>query len=84
MTADGDLHALALAVARIEGKLDGALAAATDHETRLRGLEAVNHSDHETRIRRLERALWMSAGAAAAAGGGIGATLSALMGLGTH
>ena len=71
-------------LARIETKLDTALAAVADHETRMRGLEAVNHTDHETRLRKLERAMWLSAGAAAAAGGGIGATLSAVFKLGTH
>lgn len=56
-----------------------------DHETRIRTLEAQianRDHDHETRLRHLERALWMSAGAAAAAGGGIGATLSAIFNIG--
>jgi len=56
---------LALTVARIEVKLDQALA---------------QHDDHEARIRRLERALWTAAGAATAAGGTVGAIVSQLMG----
>lgn len=65
-------------LARIETKLDTALRDVEDHETRLRALEAIVPKDHEARLRKLERALWLSAGAAAAAGGGIGATASAL------
>lgn len=64
MTAADDLHLLALAVARIEGKLDGALAASTDHETR---------------IRSLERWRWALTGAAAAAGAGSGAAVTSLL-----
>lgn len=56
---------LALAVARIEVKLDQALA---------------NHADHEVRIRRLERALWMAVGAGLAGGGVAGAIAAQLMG----
>lgn len=56
---------LALTVARIEVKLDQALA---------------QHADHETRIRRLERALWMAAGAGLAGGGVAGAIAAKLMG----
>jgi hypothetical protein len=50
---------------RIEVKLDQAL---------------IQHGDHETRIRRLERALWMAAGFAATAGGGVGALLTTVLG----
>lgn len=53
-------------VARIEVKVDQAL---------------IQNADHETRIRRLERALWMAAGFAAAAGGLIGAVVAKLIGL---
>ena len=61
------LHEIALSVARMEGKLDGALA---------------QGADHEIRIRKLERALWVAAGAGAAAGGGVSAIVSALTGTG--
>lgn len=54
-----------IALARIETKLDRALSDGTDHETR---------------IRKLERALWAATGAAAFAGGGIGAFVSKLIG----
>lgn len=56
---------LALTVARIEVKLDQALA---------------QHADHELRIRRLERAVWIATGFASAAGGTVGALASQLMG----
>lgn len=52
-------------LARIETKLDQALA---------------NHADHESRIRRLERALWMVGGLASAGGGSLGALLTHLTG----
>jgi hypothetical protein len=52
-------------LARIETKLDQALA---------------SHADHENRIRRLERALWMVGGFAAAGGGSLGALLTHLTG----
>ena len=67
---------------RIETKLDTALSDLEDHEIRIRNVESNNHIDHESRLRKLERALWLSAGAAAAAGGGIGASLSAVLNLG--
>ncbi|MCE7008726.1 hypothetical protein LWC34_38835 [Kibdelosporangium philippinense] len=54
---------------RIETKLDLAL---TQHREEL--------NDHETRIRKLERALWIAAGFAATAGGGVGAVISQIMG----
>ena len=71
--------------ARLEARLDRALSDVDDHEARIRTLEseiAQRDHDHEVRLRRLERALWMSAGAAAAVGGGIGATLSAVLQIG--
>lgn len=52
-------------LARIETKLDQALA---------------NHTDHETRLRRVERALWTATGLATAAGGSLGAIVSQLLG----
>jgi hypothetical protein len=36
--------------------------------------------DHEARIRHLERALWVTVGAGAAAGGGVAALVSKLSG----
>ena len=62
--SDGQ-EVLALTVARIEVKLDQALA---------------SHADHEIRIRRLERALWMAVGAGLAGGGVAGAIAAQLMG----
>lgn len=56
---------LPVIVARIEVKLDQALA---------------QHADHEVRIRRLERALWMAVGAGLAGGGAAGAIAAQLMG----
>lgn len=50
---------------RIEVKLDQALN---------------QHLDHEARIRRLERVLWMAAGFAATAGGGVGALVANVLG----
>jgi hypothetical protein len=56
---------LALSVARIEVKLDQALA---------------QHADHEIRIRRLEHALWMAVGVGLAGGGAAGAIVAKLVG----
>ena len=53
-----EFNDLAIAVARIEAKLDVALA---------------QGHDHEGRIRKLERAVWGAAGAGVVAGGGAGA-----------
>lgn len=58
-----ELHQIALSVARMEAKLDGALSLGIDHEAR---------------IRKLERALWVAVGAGAAAGGGVSAIISQL------
>jgi hypothetical protein len=58
-----DIVDLRVTLARVEGKLDGALASS---------------SDHETRLRKLERAAWMAVGLATAAGGATGA-ISALL-----
>ena len=73
----------AVILARMEVKLDHALANVTDHETRIRVLE--DHvdprtADHETRIRSLEQAKWVLAGFAAALGGGAGAVASKILG----
>jgi hypothetical protein len=57
--ASDDMHLLALAVARIEGKLDSALAVGIDHETRLRGLEANGCAGHTRSIN--EHALALAA-----------------------
>lgn len=58
-----DLTELRVMIARIEGKLDGALS---------------TNADHESRLRRLERAAWLAVGLATAAGGATGA-ISALL-----
>lgn len=65
--ADSDREVLDRLV-RIETKLDNVIYLGTDHETR---------------IRKLERALWLATGAAAAAGGTVGAFVrTALAGAG--
>ena len=54
-----------------------------DHEARLRVLEQrvdPSNVDHESRIRKLERAMWIWAGAAGMAGGGLGAFLANVLG----
>lgn len=68
----------AVILARMEVKLDHALANVTDHESRIRVLE--DHQspeivDHESRIRVLEKKVWVASGIA----GGVGAGLSALI-----
>lgn len=75
-----ELHEISVTVARMEGKLDGTLALGVDHEARIRKLEVSNAHDHEARIRKLEHALWLAAGAGAAAGGGVAAIMSQLTG----
>ncbi|MGC4942146.1 hypothetical protein [Kribbella sp. DT2] len=69
---------------RIETKQDVALQQSADHEGRIRALEQDNtpggHQDHEGRIRRLERAVWISAGLAAAGGGVVGQLVAPLIG----
>ena len=68
----------AVILARMEVKLDHALANVTDHETRIRVLEdhqSPEIADHEGRIRVLERKVWVASGVA----GGVGAGLSALI-----
>lgn len=57
MTTTPDLVIL---LARLEVKLDQALGATSDHESRLRKVEAqMNGStDHETRIKQLEGRRW--------------------------
>lgn len=59
--------ALAERLARIEVKLDTVLS---------------KHDDHERRIRWLERAIWVAVGLAASLGGGIGAVVTKLLGVG--
>jgi hypothetical protein len=73
----------AVILARMEVKLDTALATGTDHEVRLRSLEVHTDprvSDHETRIRGLEHAKWLLVGFAAALGGSAGAVVSKFVG----
>ena len=62
---DADVADLKVAIARIETKLDAALTVG---------------ADHEARIRRLERAVWLAAGAAAAAGGTLGSLATHILG----
>lgn len=74
-------EATAVILARMEVKLDHALANVTDHETRIRVLE--DHKvpeipDHEARIRALERKVWVASAVVGTAGGGLGALLTAL------
>lgn len=38
------------------------------------------YTDHETRLRKLERAVWIATGFATAAGGGLGALITQVMG----
>lgn len=53
---------LAVTLARIETKLDNAISLGSDHERRLRHLEAQHddkdHENHEVRITRLESGRW--------------------------
>jgi hypothetical protein len=61
-----DIHEVRLAVARMEGKLDGVLALA---------------ADHESRIRQLERAIWRAAGATGTLGAALGVGIASAFGL---
>jgi hypothetical protein len=74
--------AIEVVLARIETKLDNVIHSSSDHEMRLRALEAVTPKDQESRLRKLERALWLATGAASVIGGGSGATLAAYLRLG--
>lgn len=53
---------LAVTLARIETKLDNAISLGSDHERRLRNLEAQHddkdHENHEQRLVRLEAGRW--------------------------
>jgi hypothetical protein len=78
------LHEIALATARMEGKLDGALSQGADHENRIRSLEKLDGAlaqgaDHEARIRSLEMAMWKAAGAGSAAGAAAGGMVAAIV-----
>lgn len=82
---------LAVVVARMEGKLDALLArldsqssditdvaaAVQRHAEKIAVLEAASLP---ARLTSLERKIWMAAGAAAAAGGGIGAVVMRALG----
>lgn len=85
MVSSADELALFERLIRIETKLDVANSNQADQELRIRQLEIDNtpggHKDHETRIRRLERAVWIVAGFAAAAGGVAGSMLGPLIGM---
>lgn len=67
----------------ILGRLDAHDDARRDHEARLRTLEGYKTADHEQRITSLERWRWVLTGAAAAAGGGVGAGITAALKIGT-
>lgn len=78
----------------VETKLDMVLrqldGSHSDHEARIRALEQrvdpphAEHADrlvdHESRLRRLERTVWLAAGAAAAAGAGLGTFVASAFG----
>jgi len=82
---------LAVVVARMEGKLDAALArmdsqagdisavaaAVQAHAEKIAVLESASLP---ARLTSLERKIWMAAGAAAAAGGGVGAVVVRVLG----
>jgi len=82
-SGDAPGESTAVILARMEVKLDHALANVTDHESRIRVLE--DHvdprtTDHEGRIRSLEQAKWILAGFAAALGGGAGSLMTKILG----
>ena len=64
---------------RIDAKLDVVTRNQTDHETRLRMLEANTHTDHDARISKLEKWIWLATGVAAASGGAIGTLATGLV-----
>lgn len=64
---------------RLQQDIGGMSRDVNDLKTSLSPLP-VTVADHEQRIRRLERAVWISAGFAAALGSAVGASLSSLMG----
>lgn len=82
--------AVLVTLARMEGKLDGALATLGGHTVALSELDKAVHA-HDTdlavlkaaslpsRVTSLERKVWMAAGAAAALGGGLGTLASRLL-----
>ena len=61
-----EIHEVLLGQARMEGKLDGVLAMAADHESRIRGLE---------------RAVWKAAGGAGTLGTIVGLVVAAAFGV---
>ena len=65
---------VAVTLARIEVKLDGALHAQNDHEKRLRRLEAGDGA--AARARRAAQSLWVASFAAAASAGSLVVALS--------
>ena len=83
---------------RIETKLDVIGQNHTDHEGRLRLLEAssaavaniegrlqsgvTTFNDHESRLRSLERRMWVTAGVALLGGSVVGAVLGPILGVG--
>ena len=80
--AEVPAEATAVILARMEVKLDHALANVTDHESRIRVLEdhqAPEIADHEARLRVLERKVWIASGVAGGVGGGLGALVAAIV-----
>lgn len=64
--ASNEVHEVLMSQARMEGKLDGVLALAADHESRIRGLE---------------RAMWRTAGGAGTLGSLVGLVVAAAFGV---
>jgi hypothetical protein len=83
VTADEELRAVSITVARIEGKLDRLLAASDDHETRIRVLESHGTARHDARLGSLEQWRWTVVGVALGAGaaaGGLASTIGSAIG----
>lgn len=81
-SAEAPGEATAVILARMEVKLDHALANVTDHESRIRVLEdhqSPEIQDHESRLRVLERKVWIASGVAGGVGGGLGALVAAIV-----
>lgn len=71
---------VAVILARMEGKLDHALAGYTDHEARIRELESHGTKDHGGRLATLERARWpLPSVSILIALGSVGVTVAAVL-----
>lgn len=80
--AEAPGEATAVILARMEVKLDHALANVTDHESRIRVLEdhqSPEITDHETRLRSVERKIWTASGFAGVTGAGLTAVALAII-----